>query len=61
MVNDSSATRSQLLTTAFKNEDGSVVVVVMNQSSIKTPYSLWINGKAVEVTALPHSIATLIL
>lgn len=57
----SSATRSQLLTTAFKNEDGSVVVVVMNQSSIKTPYSLWINGKAVEVTALPHSIATLIL
>ncbi len=57
----SSATRSQLLTTAFKNEDGSVVVVVMNQSSIKTAYSLWINGKAVEVTALPHSIATLIL
>ena len=56
----SSSSRSQLLTTAFKNEDGSVVVVVMNQSSIKTPYSLWINGKAVQVTALPHSIATLI-
>jgi len=57
----SSASRSQLLTTAFKNEDGTVVVIVMNQSSIKTPYFLWINGKAVEVTALPHSIATLIL
>lgn len=57
----SSASRSQLLTTAFKNEDGTVVVIVMNQSSIKTPYFLWINGKAVEITALPHSIATLIL
>ena len=56
----SSATRSQLLTTAFKNEDGSIAVVVMNQGSIKTPYNLWINGKAVQATALPHSIATLI-
>ncbi len=57
----SSASRSQLLTTAFKNEDGTVVVIVMNQSNIKTPYFLWINGKAVEITALPHSIATIIL
>ncbi|CAN5206031.1 glycoside hydrolase family 30 protein [soil metagenome] len=56
----SSSSRSQLLTTAFKNEDGTVAVVVMNQSSIKTPYNLWINGKAVQATALPHSIATLI-
>ena len=56
----SSSSRSQLLTTAFKNEDGKVVVIVMNQGSIKTPYSLWINGKAASLTALPHSIATLI-
>ena len=56
----SSSSRSQLLTTAFKNEDGTIAVIVMNQSSIKTPYNLWINGKAVEATALPHSIATLI-
>lgn len=54
------ASRSQLLTTAFKNEDGKTIVVVMNQSNIKTPYYLWINGKAAEVTALPHSIATLV-
>lgn len=54
------ASRSQLLTTAFKNEDGKTVVVVMNQGNIKTPYFLWINGKAAEVTALPHSIATLV-
>lgn len=54
------ASRSQLLTTAFKNEDGKTVVVVMNQGNIKTPYYLWINGKAAEITALPHSIATLV-
>ncbi len=56
----SSATRSQLLTTAFKNEDGSIAVVVMNQDSIKTPFNLWINGKAAPCMALPHSISTLI-
>jgi hypothetical protein len=32
----------------------------MNQSSIKTPYNLWISGKAAACTALPHSISTLI-
>jgi len=57
----SSSSRSQLLTTAFKNPDGKVVVIVMNQGEIHTPYLLWINGKATELTALPHSIATLIL
>ena len=34
----SSPSRSQLLTTAFKNNDGSVVVVVMNQGNIDTPF-----------------------
>jgi glucosylceramidase len=56
----SSSSRSQLLTTAFKNGDGKTVVIVMNQSNIKTPYNLWLNGKAAALTALPHSIATLI-
>lgn len=55
------ASRSQLLTTAFRNEDGKIVVVVMNQGSQSFPYYLWINGKAAEVNAKPHSIATLIL
>lgn len=54
------ASRSQLLTTAFRNADGKTVVIVMNQGNQKTPYYLWVNGKAAEVTALPHSIATLI-
>jgi glucosylceramidase len=56
----SAASRSQLLTTAFRNEDGRMVVVVMNQGSLKFSYYLWINGKAAEVTALPHSINTLV-
>jgi glucosylceramidase len=55
-----SPSRSQLIATAFKNPDGSVVVVVMNESDIKTDYKLWVNGKAVPVTSLPHSIATLV-
>ncbi len=57
----SSASRSQLLTTAFINEDGKVVVVVMNQSNKKTVYDLCIGRNSVEVTSLPHSIQTLIL
>jgi len=54
------ASRSQLLTTAFRNEDGKTVVIVMNQGDLSFPYYLWINGKAAEVKARPHSIATLI-
>lgn len=55
-----SASRSQLLTTAFRNEDGKTVVVVMNQGDARTNYFLWIKGKAAEATALPHSISTLV-
>ncbi len=54
------SSRSQLLTTAFLNEDGKTVVIVMNQGSINTPYNLWINGKAAPAVAQPHSISTLI-
>ena len=56
----SAASRSQLLTTAFINEDGKTAVVVMNQGNATTPYFLWINGKAAAITAMPHSIATLV-
>jgi len=48
------------MTTAFKNPDGSVVVIVMNDGAKQIPYFLWINGKAAEATALPHSIMTLV-
>ncbi len=57
----SSSSRGQLLTTAFENTDGKIVVVVMNQSAEKIPYRLWISGKAAETVSLPHSIVTLVV
>jgi len=57
----SAASRSQLLTTAFINEDGKVVVVVMNQSKLKITYNLCIGSDAAEVNILPHAIQTLVL
>jgi glucosylceramidase len=57
----SAASRSQLLTTAFINEDGKVIIVVMNQSNKKAIYEMCIGSKSVEVTSLPHSIQTLII
>ena len=56
----SAASRSQLLTTAFKNPDGKIAVVVMNQGDAATTYYLWIKGQAAELNALPHSISTLV-
>ena len=56
----SAPSRSQLLSTAFRNTDGSTVVVVMNKSNLAVPYYLWINGEAVQVNSRPHSIATLV-
>lgn len=54
------ASRSQLLTTAFLNEDGKTAVVVMNQGNQQTDYYLWINGKAAQLSAPAHSIETLV-
>ncbi|HEV7622384.1 MAG TPA: glycoside hydrolase family 30 beta sandwich domain-containing protein, partial [Flavisolibacter sp.] len=56
----SSANRDALLTTAFKNTDGTIAVVVMNNTDKKMTYNLWLNGKAAAATSLPHSIATLV-
>ena len=57
----SSNSRGQLLTTAFLNTDGSIAVVVMNQSNEKIQYRLWMAGQAAEIESLPHSIQTLIV
>lgn len=56
-----SSSRAQLLTTAFQNEDGSLAVVVLNTTSQKLPYRLWIDGKAAETVSLPRSIMTLVV
>jgi glucosylceramidase len=56
----SSANRDMLETTAFKNADGKIAVVVMNRTDKTVPYLLWINNKAAKMESLPHSIATLV-
>lgn len=56
-----SSSRTDLQTTAFRNPDGSIVVVVLNESEKGYNYKLMINGKASSVESLPHSITTLLL
>jgi len=57
----SSSSRDKLLTTAYQNPDGKIAVVVMNSGDMKITYNLWIKGKAVSTSSLPHSIATLLI
>lgn len=54
------ASRSHLLTTAFVNEDGSLVSVVMNHTDDEIAYKMYIGQQAVEMTIRPHSIQTLL-
>ncbi|HEV8431408.1 MAG TPA: glycoside hydrolase family 30 protein [Pyrinomonadaceae bacterium] len=56
----SSASRSQLLSTAFLNPDGKAAVVVMNPTDKPASYWLWVRGNAAEVNSQPHSIQTLL-
>lgn len=55
-----SSSRSHLTTTAFKNPDGSVVVVVMNATSKPYDYSLWVKGQAAPMKSPARSIQTLV-
>ena len=57
----SASSRSPLLTTSFINKNGSVVVIVMNQTSNKMNYNLCIGKNAAVVEILPHAIQTLVL
>ena len=56
-----SANRDALQTTAFRNPNGSVAVVVMNQTDKPLDYQLWMNGQAAKTTAAAHSIMTLVV
>ena len=53
------ASVNTLLTTAFKNEDGSIAIVVMNQSDATVNYSMTLQSKMAQLSALPHSIQTI--
>jgi glucosylceramidase len=52
--------RSQLLTTAFVNPDGTVAVVVMNPTSQGGQYHLTVGSSAVEIRSPAHSIQTVV-
>jgi glucosylceramidase len=54
----SSSSRAQLMTTAFINTDGTVAVVVLNNTDEEISYRLYIGSKAAVVISLPHSICT---
>jgi len=54
------ASRSMLLTTAFVNQDGTVVVVVMNPTPKGGPYNLVVGNSSMEIQSRPHSIQTVV-
>ncbi|WP_046245091.1 glycoside hydrolase family 30 protein [Hymenobacter terrenus] len=56
----SSANRDALQTTAFRNPDGTVAVVVMNQTDKPLDFQLWVSGQGATATAAAHSIMTLV-
>lgn len=56
-----SSTRSQLLTTAFINLDGKVVIIVMNQDDKPISFNLCIDNKTANLTSPSHSIMSIIL
>jgi glucosylceramidase len=57
----SSSNRDALQTTAFRNPDGSVAVVVMNGSDTRQDFQLWIKGQAATAASQPHSIMTFVV
>lgn len=56
-----SSNRDHLQTTAFKNPDGSLVVVVMNTTDNTSDYYLWIKGRAAKMKSAAHSISSLLI
>ena len=52
---------NSLLTTAFKNTDGSLAIVIMNSSDKNLDYSVTLQSKAVYLKALPRSIQTILI
>src|SRR5215203_4621467 len=55
-----SPSRSSLISTAFRNPDGTVAVVVMNKGEAAVTFALWLDGQAAEVTSPARSIQTLV-
>ena len=56
-----STNRDALQTTAYRNPDGSLAVVVMNQTDKPQDFQLWLRGQEAKTTAAAHSIMTLVV
>ena len=56
-----SANRDALQTTAFRNPDGSVAVVVLNTTDKPLDFQLFLNGQAAATSSPAHSIQTVII
>ena len=52
---------NNLLSTAFVNEDGSIVIIAMNQGENPLDYTITLGSKTAKLSTLPHSIQTIIL
>lgn len=57
----SSSTRDKLLTTAFINPNGKVIVIILNLTEEKLPYKLYLKGQSISVESLAHSITTIVI
>jgi glucosylceramidase len=55
-----SPSRSMLLTTAFINDDGKVVVVVMNPTARGGDYNVVVGAASLQIASRPHSIQTVV-
>jgi glucosylceramidase len=54
------SSRSQLLSTTFRNADSSCVTVVLNQSDAEVKYRLIVGDKTAAVRIPPHAIQTIV-
>ena len=52
---------NNLLTTAFQNKDGSIIIIAMNPSDKAFEYSLTLDSKTAHLNTWPHAIQTIIL
>ncbi|MGY5355518.1 glycoside hydrolase family 30 protein [Wenyingzhuangia sp. IMCC45467] len=57
----SASSSNQILSTAFLNTDGSIIIVALNQGNVEREFSLQLNSRMAKTTALAHSIQTIVL
>ena len=55
------SSKSFLITTAFQNVDGTIAVVVMNQTDKAEAFLVWLNGKSITSSLPKRSISTFVI